>query len=103
MMSYWTEFAYNGSPGMGRDGAEVEWKPWQNGDENTDRLIIFDTDRDQGIRMAPDWLSIAKLKVTFLADTSYATREDYCKAYKQIFRGDAFDQEEYDNLGSEGC
>lgn len=103
MMSYWAEFAYSGNPGKGRDGSEVEWKPWENGDESTDRLIIFDTDRDQGIRMSSDRLSIDKIKARFLADTSYGVQEDYCKAYKQFFRGDAFDQDEYSKLGSEGC
>jgi para-nitrobenzyl esterase len=103
MMSYWAEFAYSGNPGKGRDAAEVEWKPWQNGDAGTERLMIFDTIRDQGIRMASDRLSIDKIKARFLADTSYASQEEYCTAYQRFFRGDAFDQDEYSNLGAEGC
>jgi para-nitrobenzyl esterase len=103
MMSYWAEFAYSGKPGKGRDKTEVEWTPWQNGDDSSDRLIVLDTDRDQGIRMVSERLSIDKIKARFLADRSYANQEDYCKAYKQFFRGDVFDQDEYSNLWSEGC
>lgn len=103
MMSYWAEFAYNGSPGRGRDGSEVDWTPWQNGAADLDRLIILDTETDQGIRMVSDWLTLEKVKTKFLADASYDTQEDYCAAYKQIFRGGGFDQAEYDNLGVGGC
>jgi para-nitrobenzyl esterase len=103
MMSYWAEFAYSGSPGKGRDGNQVEWKSWENGDDSTERLMVLDTDRDQGIRMISDRLHIDDIKARFKADPSYATQKEYCEAYKLFFRGDAFDQDEYSNLGSEGC
>ena len=34
--SYWTEFAYNGSPGTGRDGKQPAWTAWGCGRQHVD-------------------------------------------------------------------
>ena len=65
--------------------------------------MVFDTDRDQGIRMVSDRVSIEDIKARFFADTSYASQAEYCEAYRQFFGRGAFDEEEYRNLGTEGC
>jgi len=102
MMSYWAEFAYTGTPGRGRSGKEVLWKPWDNrkGEEN---LIVFDTTEDKGIRMVSETMTHQDIKKRFLADTSYASQEEYCRMYVELFRYNFWDQEEYENLGKEGC
>lgn len=103
MRSYWAEFAYQGAPGEGRDGTELSWSGWQNSGDQTPRIMIFDTELDDGIRMTSERISTREIRRSFLADTSYDNQEDYCSAYKAYFRGDQFVQAEYRNLGSAGC
>jgi para-nitrobenzyl esterase len=102
MMSYWAEFAYNGNPGKGRSGNEVAWSHWQNGSDDADRLLVFDTESDRGIRMSPERSTLEQIKQQFLADTSYS-QEEHCNAYQLMFRGAAFNQQEFENLGAAGC
>ena len=104
MMSYWAEFAYSGNPGRGRDGSEVAWTPWSN-DPGADKMIVFDTPRDGGIRMSSEEITLASLKARLLADNSFPNREERCFAYVNLFRGStAFDAAEYAGLGGgEGC
>ncbi|MEH6568563.1 MAG: carboxylesterase family protein [Halioglobus sp.] len=103
MMSYWAEFAYNGKPGRGRDGAEQEWTGWVNEGEDSERLMILDSVLGDGIRMSPERISIDDLKQRLFVDTSFADQEEYCQAYKTLFLKDDFDPAEYQSLGAEGC
>tara|TARA_B100001971_G_scaffold56864_1_gene51876 strand:+ start:1409 stop:3226 length:1818 start_codon:yes stop_codon:yes gene_type:complete len=103
MMSYWAEFAYQGSPGSGRFGEQVEWTPWQNDDPNGPRLLLLDTELDAGIRMSPYLLTLADIKARFLADRSFTQQEDYCAGYRSLFQDEEFVQSEYDRLGTAGC
>ena len=104
MMSYWAEFAHAGNPGRGRDGGEVAWTPWSN-EPGADKMIIFDTPRDGGIRMSAEEVTLAGLKARLLADNSFPNREERCFAYVNLFRGSAaYDAAEYAGLGGgEGC
>jgi len=103
MMSYWAEFAYTGDPGRGRTGNEVAWTAWQNEDESDLRLLILDTEIDQGIRMSSEWVTMANVKARFLADASYTDQDKYCEDYKMLFQGEHFVPSEYENLGNGGC
>jgi|TARA_Y100000310_G_scaffold27080_1_gene25774 para-nitrobenzyl esterase len=103
IMSYWAEFAYEGNPGSGRFGEQVEWTAWQNGDRDVLRLLVLDSEMDAGIRMSPYWLTMADIKTRFLKDRSFATQQEYCAAYKFIFPGKDFVQSEYESLGTSGC
>ena len=99
MMSYWAEFAYSGNPGKGRDGTEVHWTAWEN-EPSKNRLMVFDTTRDKGIRMTPDLMTLDIIKTRFLADNSYPDVTAKCAAYKQIFGRAGFDQAEYESIGN---
>ena len=68
MMSYWTEFAYNGAPGRGRDGAEVAWLPWGQDGKTS---ILLDTPTDGGIRMDDETVTYASIKAELIADASF--------------------------------
>ena len=103
MRSYWAEFAYSGSPGKGQKGEQLAWQPWNTSSEDVARLMVFDTRSDQGIRMVNDKLSLSELRAQLLADTSYTDQKDHCTMYKNLFRGDDFVEEEYANLGTQGC
>ncbi|MEM8497992.1 MAG: carboxylesterase family protein [Pseudomonadota bacterium] len=102
MMSYWAAFAHNGNPGIGLDGKQIEWTAWQNTD-GANRLMIFDTGLDDGIRMSPEYIELEDLKRRFLADSSFTDQEEYCSAYKLLFTRRAFVQNEYETLGESGC
>ena len=84
MMSYWTEFAYRGDPGKGRDGQEVEWTPFG---ENELTSILLDTDQDGGIRMMNELVTMASLREEFLKDDSFNDSTSYCETYVNTFRG----------------
>jgi para-nitrobenzyl esterase len=103
MMSYWAEFAWHGDPGRGRSGDLVEWTPWQNDGEDTPRILILDSDLDEGIRMSSFRLTTADVKRRLLKDTSFIDQQRLCEGYTRLFRGDDFVQAEYDNLGVAGC
>jgi para-nitrobenzyl esterase len=103
MSSYWAEFAYRGSPGMGRDGTEVEWTGWDNIPLN-DKFIIFDTPADGGIRMSSESITLEGLKEDLVNETGFTTQEQHCGMYVQLFAGTAlWDGDEYLNLGDAGC
>ena len=103
MMSYWTEFAYSGSPGRGRGGSEVEWEPWSNA-AGAPKTIVFDTPRDGGIRMSSDEVTLPGLKARLLADASFDDQRELCETYLSLFRdGPAWDEAEYLALGDAGC
>jgi para-nitrobenzyl esterase len=103
MSSYWAEFAHTGSPGKGRDGSEVEWKAWDNAG-GADKFIILDTPADRGIRMSSDAVRLDELKQMLLEETRFKSQAKHCAAYFWIFgRHESWDDEEYANLGKEGC
>ena len=104
MMSYWAQFAHTGDPGRGRDGAEPEWGPWQSAPD-ADRMIVFDTPADGGIRMSAEEITLAGLKARLLADASITDRGERCFTYVSLFRRSAeWDDAEYAGFGGgEGC
>lgn len=97
MMSYWSEFAYNGDPGRGRDGNEVHWVGWG---KDGKRSIILDTPNDQGIFMSEEEVTLAGIKAELAADTGFADPMDQCVIYVRNFRGDQFSQTEYEGLNA---
>ncbi len=109
--SYWIEFAYTGSPGRGRDRKQVEWKPWNEKNENRQRLMILDTPQDKGIRMSSYSISLEKIKKRLVAEIGFDNQENHCQLYVELF-GDLksnrshleyWNQQEYESLGKEGC
>lgn len=104
MSSYWAEFAYNGSPGRGRSGTEIEWRAWDNRTPVGDKFIVFDTQEDGGIRMSNNSITQQALKYRLLADTSFPNQKEHCGMYVRLFAGtDLWDDEEYEHLGKYGC
>ncbi len=99
MTSYWTEFAYNGSPGTGRDNKQPYWASWK---EDGKTSLILDTTKDAGIRMMSDQYTMESIKKEFLSD-HFNNDEHKCSLYKSTFRGKYFLQEEYDRLTESGC
>ena len=97
MMSYWTEFAYNGAPGRGRDRAEVAWLPWGQDGKTS---ILLDTPTDGGIRMDDETVTYASIKGELIADASFTGAQERCELYVRIFRfSELFDADEYADIG----
>ena len=103
MGSYWAQFAYSGTPASGRSGDLPLWSAWQASDPEALRLMVFDVPSDQGIRMVAERVTTEDLKRRFFADTSYASHEEYCSAYKNLFAPEHFDAGEYATLGGADC
>ncbi len=95
MTSYWSEFAYNGSPGRGRDGQEVEWLAWGT---NGKHSIILDSPADQGILMSEGIVTKASIKAELAADAGFSDGTLKCELYATTFRGEDFVQSEYEAL-----
>ena len=99
MTSYWTEFAYSGDPGRGRNGQNPHWAHWK---EDGLTSLILDTENDAGIRMISDEYTMESIKTEFLSEV-FANDEQKCELYKTTFRGEHFKQTEYDNLIATKC
>lgn len=102
MMSYWTQFAYQGNPSRGRNGKEVNWTPWNN-KPGANKMIIFDTAPDGGIRMSSEEVTQESIKRTLVNDREFKDQKLHCEIYAGIFRGIAWSDDEYKKLGREGC
>lgn len=105
MMNYWGEFSRTGNPGTGQDNKQVEWMAWSNDGLKT---IIFDTEKDGGIRMSDTLMTVERVKSRMVRDPLLADQEAYCELYAQMFLlsyqvGDYWDEDEYASLGAEGC
>ncbi len=99
--SYWTHFAYSGSPGRGRDGNQVFWEPWKN---STGKMMILDSESDGGVRPAEFQVNLREIKNRLVSDTDIESNEIHCKLYLDLFHETPFwDQTEYLELGKKGC
>ena len=67
MMSYWSEFAYNGDPSSGRNGELKKWESWSSL-ANSSKFLIIDTPNDGGLRMEKQALSYNSLVEKLLLD-----------------------------------
>jgi para-nitrobenzyl esterase len=70
MMSYWAQFAHGGDPGKGRDGTQVGWTPWDSS-PGKDKLILFDSASDGGIRMSSEEVTEERLKNALRNDQGF--------------------------------
>jgi len=103
MSSYWAEFAYNSSPGKGRDGTQTQWQPWNN-NPSQGKFIMLDSERGGGIRMNNEAVTFAVLKQRLLLDTSFPNAAAKSKIYDCVFRDSQYwHEQEFLNLGGETC
>jgi para-nitrobenzyl esterase len=82
MTSYWSEFAKTGNPGRGRDGALPEWRAWDESALDTPRLLVLDTEKDGGIRMSAEEISLRRIVDEIGGDPRFESRAERC-AYLQ--------------------
>jgi para-nitrobenzyl esterase len=82
MMDYWAEFAYSGDPGTGRSGSLVPWNAWQ---VNGNNIMLLDSVKDGGIRMAEVRTNVADIKTKLASDEVLTKTEERCEAYAFLF------------------
>ena len=86
MTSYWTQFAYTGDPGVGREGDLVRWEPW---DAHRGSFLILDTTDDAGIHMSGDTVTLASVVADVARDPRLETQLERCEVYRDMARGGA--------------
>ncbi|MGA1423309.1 MAG: carboxylesterase/lipase family protein [Steroidobacteraceae bacterium] len=88
MMGYWAEFARHGEPRRGGRDDGLTWLPWpRTTAESTtprDRLLIFDTASDGGIRMSDVYVD--REAVVQLMEREIGGTQDRCEAFRATFR-----------------
>ena len=104
MRSYWSEFARNGAPGRGRNGALPLWQPWSTQGPN---LMLLDTVADGGLRMVREPMTMAMLKRRVAQDEDIPDLRTRCELHVQLFLlanagADVWNRKEYDALGCAG-
>ena len=101
MTSYWTQFAYAGSPGRGRDGELPRWAPWRPGGGS---FLVLDAEDEGGMRMSEDTVTRAGVVAAIATDPRLETREERCEVYALLAeRGSGMTVEEYAAAEDGGC
>ncbi|MAI25685.1 MAG: carboxylesterase [Spirochaeta sp.] len=96
MMSYWTEFAYSGDPGRGREGQGTDWPAWSAEPEGP-KMMVLDSANDGGIRPSSEVVTKKSIRADSLADTRLRERRDWCAVMALVTgNGRAFDPQEYE-------
>ncbi|GIW44405.1 MAG: para-nitrobenzyl esterase [Candidatus Binatia bacterium] len=96
MMSYWSEFAANGNPARGRQSDLPLWLPWDPSDPAAPKYIVFDTERDGGIRMANAVVRRADVLANIARDERFRSPEERCALYRLLAEfGRGLTAEEY--------
>ncbi len=86
MMSYWTEFAYTGNPGRGRDGDLPVWSSW--GADGGNRFMIFDTEADGGVRLDQGRITYDSVLADLADDDRLETDDQRCQVFDAMARFD---------------
>lgn len=82
MMAYWGHFAHHGEPGRGKNQQGLRWLPWSLDGE---KVIVFDTEQDGGIRMSAEQVTVARLKRDLSTARDALGQQQVCKLYAELF------------------
>lgn len=106
IMSYWSEFAYTGNPGRGRDGDQPLWRSWSDASNNENKFILLDSMAGGGIRMAPDDTLTREAVIAGVATDPRLTdyKRDRCSIYYNFnLWGGGMTAEEYESIEAGSC
>ncbi len=81
MTSYWTQFAYTGDPGRGRDGDLPEWEPWA---ADGGSFLVLDAEDDGGLRMSGDTVTKASVVADVATDPRLESQLERCHVYRAL-------------------
>jgi para-nitrobenzyl esterase len=104
MMSYWAQFAYNGSPGRGLAGDLPEWHAWKSGNPDGSKFLIFDTAADGGLRMSAESFTSEAVLASVDQDPRLKSQKDRCAIFRDLAQWSwGLTKEEYPSAGKHGC
>jgi para-nitrobenzyl esterase len=104
MMSYWAEFAYNGDPARGRDGAELHWTAWDDSAEGAAKFIVFDSEEGGGLRMAAERVTQEEVIERVATDPRFESWRERCEVYRGfVGRIARMSEERYESVGEGAC
>ena len=105
MISYWTEFAYNGAPGRGRDGTLPEWRAWNsNIQAASPEVMLLDSASDGGLRMSSDVETKEHLLAELVDDPRVVELEQRCRLYRSfVNRINRISLEDYQAIEDGAC
>ncbi len=102
MMSYWSNFAYTGSPGQGRDGQLPEWQAWDPSSPAAPKYLVLDTPAGGGLRMASETYTTKSVLAAVATDARLSSAIERCRIYREIADwGRGFGKAEY--AATPGC
>jgi len=103
MRSYWANFAHTYRPGRGQGGDLPEWKPWGAG-ERDPKYLVFDTERDDGLRMESDRIDQAWVVARAATDPRILNDEERCSVFRNFVQwSEALTPEAYTEIGEGMC
>jgi len=101
MTSYWTQFAYAGSPGRGREGDLPFWEPWSL---RGGSFLVFDTPDEGGIHMSQDTVTRDSVVAAVATDPRLESTEERCEVYALLAeRSSGLSAEEYAAIEGGNC
>ncbi len=103
MRSYWTQFAYTGSPGRGREGDLPEWSAWDDASDEAPRYMVLDTEDGGGLRMSNDIWTVERVVAEVLRDERLSDARDRCRVLHGLTDWDYIDRHEYAAAGGGAC
>ncbi len=104
MMSYWAQFAYTGSPGRGTEGRLPDWKPWAEEGVSAPRLMLFDTERDGGLRMTSERMTRENVIRQVALDSRFGDWRERCEVYREFVKRRArMSVAQYESIGDGAC
>jgi len=92
MMDYWTQFARDGRPDAGGEGATRSWPAWDEGG----RFLVLDTEAGGGIRPSAETVTRAGLVAAVEADPRLDSRTRCIVYHDLVSWGEALERSEYD-------
>jgi len=101
MTSYWTQFAYVGSPGRGREGDLPRWEPWRPGGGS---FLVLDVEDEGGMHMSEETVTRVDVIAAVAVDPRLETREERCEVYALLVkRSSGMTAEEYAAVEEGAC
>ncbi len=104
MMSYWAEFAYTGDPGVGRNGKQPRWTPWDASSPQAPKFAVLDTPAGGGIRLSSESVTRDSIVASVESDARLADWERKCAVLANLVRfGRGVSPARYASVGNGAC
>lgn len=101
MGDYWAAFAKSGDPGRGREAALPTWTAWDSSRDSSPRFMVFDTERDGGLRMSAKYQTPHRIAEDISVDSRFETLADRCEAIGKLVLN--FPQFSAEDASRHGC